>query len=337
MIIKKENIKEVLNIINESCEEYSIKDYLGVANMMTYKYALDKIAEKRKYQEGQKILEEDLIDIKTRVNDIITYLASELKKKEKEMINFDKMKFNALDTLTTATDYLYAVAMEKLGCPDIPASFGLDVCENSKKHANKLDEQIKKPYLDKEYSTQDFFNSTRKQDADVVRHRTTDLIRECSLNITTDQLALLVAEYQALNLRQKGHGRVWRFFHGQENDKRTQLLEDMEKAIIKAVGKQVNLEPIETSPSDIAMLLNNKLIEKKSIKASKPDGFADRYNITGMVKYEPSELEINVQNQINPNVQNIIIDEENNLNNEVMDNQIDENDLENEKSKQKNI
>ena len=150
-------------------------------------------------------------------------------------------------------------------------------------------------------------------------------------------MALLVAEYQALNLRQKGHGRIWRFFHGQENDKRTQLLEDMEKAIIKAVGKQVNLEPTETSPSDIAMLLNNKLIEKKSIKASKPDEFANRYNITGMVIYEPSELEINLQNQINPNVQNIIVDEVNNLDNEVMNNQIEENDLENEKSKQQHI
>ena len=47
--------------------------------------------------------------------------------------------------------------------------------------------------------------------------------------------------------------------------------------------------------------------------------------------------EINIQNQINPNVQNIIVNEVNNLDNEVMNNQIDENDLENEKSKQNYI
>ena len=47
--------------------------------------------------------------------------------------------------------------------------------------------------------------------------------------------------------------------------------------------------------------------------------------------------EINLQNQINPNVQNIIVDEVNNFNNEVMNNQIGENDLENEKVKQKYI
>ena len=56
-----------------------------------------------------------------------------------------------------------------------------------------------------------------------------------------------------------------------------------------------------------------------------------------MVIYEPSELEINIQNQINPNVRNIIVDEVNNLDNEVMNNQIEENDLENEKSKQQYI
>ena len=47
--------------------------------------------------------------------------------------------------------------------------------------------------------------------------------------------------------------------------------------------------------------------------------------------------ERNLQNQINPNVQNIIVNEVNNLDNEVMNNQIDENNLENEKSKEKYI
>lgn len=295
MIIKKENINEVLTIINERCEEYGIEDDFGVANMMTYNYALENMAKKSQYQEGQKISEDDLNDIKKRVNDIITHLASEIKKKE--MIDLDKSNFNGLDTLTAATDYLYAVAMEKLGCPDIPASFGLDVCKKNQKHAKELDTKIKKSYLDKEYSTQTYFNNQREQDADVVRHRTKDLIRECGLQITAEQLANLVAEYQALNLRQKGHGRIWRFFHSGENDKRTQLLEDMEKAITKAVGEKVNLEPTEKTPSDIAILLNNKLIEKKAIGAAKPDEFASRYNITNMVKYEQSELEINISNK----------------------------------------
>ena len=43
MIIKKENINEVLTIINERCEEYGIEEDFGVANMMTYNYALENI------------------------------------------------------------------------------------------------------------------------------------------------------------------------------------------------------------------------------------------------------------------------------------------------------
>ena len=98
--------------------------------MSSYRYTLSTIANKSNYQEGQKISEEDLNTIKEKVNSLITTIANEIKKNETEMHHFDKMYFNGFDTLMAATDYLYAMAMEKLGCPDIPASFGADVCNN---------------------------------------------------------------------------------------------------------------------------------------------------------------------------------------------------------------
>lgn len=295
MIIKKENIDEVLTKINDICEEYGIENDFDIMQMTGFNISLDAIAKKSNYQEGQKISEDDLNIIKEKVNSLITSVASEIKKKENKMTDTDRTYFNAFNTLMAATDYLYAQAMKKLGCPDIPASFGLDVCENNQKYAKELDAKIKKSYFDKEFSTKTRFDNQRKKDADVVRRNNKQLISDCNSKIAnTDQLAELVAEYQALNLRQKGHGRIWRFFHSGENDERTELLNDMKAAIIKAIGVEVSLEPEDKSPSDITMLLNNKLIEKNSIEASKPDAFASRYKISDMVEYEPAELGINI-------------------------------------------
>ena len=54
MIIKKENINEVLTMINERCEEYGIEEDFGVANMMTYNYALENMAKKKSISRGSK-------------------------------------------------------------------------------------------------------------------------------------------------------------------------------------------------------------------------------------------------------------------------------------------
>ena len=279
--------------------------------MSSYRITLGTIANKSNYQEGQKISEEDLNTIKEKVNNLIATVANEIKKKEME--HFDKMYFNGFDTLMAATDYLYAMAMEKLGCPDIPASFGLDVCNNNQKYAKELDTQIKKSYFDNQFSTKTYFDKQRKKDADEVRRKNKDLIKNCNSQIaTTEQLAELVAEYQALNLRQKGHGRIWRFFHRGENDERTELLNEMKAAIIKAIGVEVNLEPEDKSPSDITMLLNNRIIEKNAAEAATTDAFARRYNVSDVVKNsQPEKIENyvkenNVDNEkrINLNINN---------------------------------
>jgi hypothetical protein len=226
-------------------------------------------------------------------------MAFELKK-EKNILNKDsKMYFSGFDTLMAANDYLFTLAMKKLGCPDMPTSFGLDVCTNIQNTAKELDETIKQSYYNEEYSTKTYFDNQRKKDADDVRFKNKSLIStfKSSLGGTADQLAELVAEYQALKLRQDGHGAIWRFFHRTQNKERVELLEDMKSAITNAVGDNVNLDPKEKTPADIAALLNNKLIDKKGIEAFKPESFAKRSNSMDSIIYDPILKEGSISNQ----------------------------------------
>lgn len=307
MFIKKENVDEVLELTHANCEEYNIDNRFDAMLMLSYKNLLDEIAKKSKYKEGTTILESDLEKIKTNVNDIITDLAKEIEKREQELIDFDRMHFSGFDTLMAANDYLYALAMQKLGCPDMPTSFGADVCTNIQKHAKKLDEKVKKSYYNKDYSTKTYFDNQRKKDADVVRFKNKSLISDINSKLgTPDQIAELVAEYQALKLRQDGHGRIWRFFHRTENNERMELLADMKAAITNAVGEDVNLDPKEKTPADIAKLLNDKLIDKKATEALNHDEFAKRCKCADKISYEKLPKENSIAKQEN-NKQNVNI------------------------------
>jgi hypothetical protein len=288
MYIKKENVDKALDITREKWEEYENYNSMDYMLLLGYKNTLDIIAKKSKYQEGEKISESDLANIKSKVNDIINFMARELKQKENTIDKIDKRDFDAFDMLMAANDYLYAQAMVKLGCPDIPTSFGADVCQNIQKHAKTLDKTIKKTYFDEEFSIKDYFDKQRKMSAESVRHKNKDLIYNAKTKIIDqEQLAELVAEYQALNLRQDGHGAIWRFFHRTENNERNELLADMKDAITKAIGADAIFDIIEKTPSDIAATLNNQLIDKKGIEAVKPDVFVKRCNLSGeMVSYE---------------------------------------------------
>jgi hypothetical protein len=314
MYIKKENVDKVLELTKENCENYDIHDRFDSMMMIAFDYVLDNIAKKNKYQEGAKILESDLAVIKEKVNDIITCMVGELEKNEREMIKVERMEFNAFDTLVAASDYLYALAMKKLGCPDMPTSFGDDVYANIQNHAKKLDEKVKKSYYDEEYSIKTYFDNQRRMDADTVRFNNKSIIRDINLKVgTPDQIAVLVAEYQALKLRQKGHGAIWRFFHKNENEERTQLLADMKAAIASAVGEDVSLEPEENTPFDIATLLNNKIVEKKGIEALNPETFARRCNCIGMIVYDQKPIESSLLNQEQNNLNVNSVENENRI------------------------
>ena len=314
MYIKKENIDNVLELTKKNCENYDIHDRFDSLLMINFNYVLDNIAKKSKYQEGAKILESDLAVIKEKVNDIITCMVGELEKNEREMVKVDRMEFNAFDTLVAASDYLYAVAMKKLGCPDMPTSFGDDVYANIQNHAKKLDAKVKKSYYDEEYSIKTHFDDQRRMDADEVRFKNKSLIDDINLKVgTPDQIAGLVAEYQALMLRQKGHTAIWRFFHKKENEERTQLLADMKAAIASAVGEDVSLEPEENTPSNIATLLNNKIIEKKGIEALNPEAFAQRCNCIGMIVYDQKPIESSLLNQEQNNLNVNSVENENRI------------------------
>ena len=130
--------------------------------------------------------------IKEKVNFFIIDIAGDLEKKEHELDKIDRTYFNGFNTLMAATDYLYAHAMKKLGCPDIPPSFGDDVTKNPQKYAKSLDTKIRKAYYDADYSTKTYFDNQRKKNADVVRFNNKSLIAEnkifLSLKISVQEI-----------------------------------------------------------------------------------------------------------------------------------------------------
>ena len=139
MFIKKEKVDEVLKTANENCKKYNIQDSFGVLMMISYNTLLDNIAKKNNYKEGEAISEDDLKAIQKNVKDVIANVASQTESNQEKKFVMDKMYFSGYDTLMAANDYLYALAMKKLGCPDIPTSFGLDVASNIQNTAKRLD------------------------------------------------------------------------------------------------------------------------------------------------------------------------------------------------------
>lgn len=307
MFIRKENVDEVLKTANENCKNYNIQDSFGVLMMISYNTLLDNIAKKNNYKEGEAISEDDLKAIQKNVKDVIDNVASQTKSNQEKKFVMDKMYFSGYDTLMAANDYLYALAMKKLGCPDIPTSFGSDVVSNIQNTAKRLDATVKQSYYDHEYSTKTYFDKQRKKDADEVRFKNKSLIQAFNTSLgSVNQLAELVAEYQALKLRQDGHNGFWRFFHRGENKERMQLLEDMKSAIGKAVGNDVSLDPNEKTPADIANLLNNKMIDKKAKDALKSEKFAERCKCEDKISNEKLPKENQVVEQPNNVIENVI-------------------------------
>ena len=108
-----------------------------------------------------------------------------------------------------ATDYLFALSMEKLGYPDISPLFGEDFLKTIHSTAENVAKNTLRSADDTgRYSSSTHFDNQRRQDADVVRESNSTILKSVKENPTTFDIATLAAEYQALKQRQDGHGRV---------------------------------------------------------------------------------------------------------------------------------
>ena len=230
MFIKKESIDSVFAKTQENFKNTGIQIKPGV--MKRFEDALSEIAANSVYEEGAQIKESDLMKIINEAGLIFNDIASG-----------DKEIKKPVNALMTVTDYLYAMAMQKLGSPDIPALFGAEMQKNVCNFAAKI---IGKQSLDRgQFFADRVYEAQRGMDAADISETETVKYAISAAKVkaaTPAQVERLAAEYQALAKRQSNHGFFWRLFHREENEARTELLSKMEGALKTMLGDNANLK-----------------------------------------------------------------------------------------------
>ena len=248
MFIKKESINGVFAKTLENFKNTGIQ--IKPAAMKRFEDALAEIAANSAYEEGAKIKESDLMKITNEAGLIFDDIASGNKEIKKPV-----------DALMTVTDYLYAMAMHKLGSPDIPVLFGAEMQKNVCSFAAKI---IGEQSLGGLFFADNVYEAQRGMDAADISETEAvkNAIDAAKVKAATPaQVEKLVAEYQALAKRQDGHGFFWRMFHSKENAARTQLLSKMEGALKKMLGDNANIKnstPLLLAESSIRNTVANE-------------------------------------------------------------------------------
>lgn len=249
MYIKKSQVKNAFNRTSAVCNDMNVK--FRISDLNLFKTTLDSIASARNYSEGQSISKDDLDTISTHVINLIDGMTQHISKNTSTYLNEKGKMPIPVDFVMAAGDYLYMMAMDKLGCPDIPTLFGASVQQNLETSAMNIHRAFVKYDMSKESA----FKAQRGKNADVMRKEGVDeLIKVVGKNTgTSRQSADLLANYQALKERQNRHGAIWRFFHREENLQRTALLNDMKSALNARFKNSINLD--NASPSETARKL----------------------------------------------------------------------------------
>ena len=197
-----------------------------------FRRTLKGIAEISKYTEGQEMHKNDIEAISAAMNKVFDGVAQ----------NFDKLddafksKTNLSNYSAAAYQYLFALTMKELNCPEVPeyAFYGpmSAFARNVSKRKNH-DEKI---------SVEDTYKKQRRTNAkDIIRYHSVDSMMK-KINDGLDRpedLGELYAEYRALTIRQENHTGIWRFFHRGENEERTNLLKEMETALKKRIPEEM--------------------------------------------------------------------------------------------------
>ena len=242
MFIKKEAIDSVLLKMQENLKKTGIQIRPDV--LERFENSLVEIANNGAYQEGTKIKEADLVKITNEAELVIHDIAS-VKGEIKAPV----------EQLMIATYYLYAVAMKKLGSPDIPLLFGTEMQNIVCKFATNI--SSRQTLVQGDYFAEDIYDAQRGKNADVVKAEVQVALDAARVAAATpSQVQHLVAEYQALAKRQNAHGFFWRLFHRAENAARVDLLSEMEQHLKTMLGEDVNLM------KSTSLYLAEKTIEK---------------------------------------------------------------------------
>lgn len=275
MFIKKEYVNEVLAKAEGNLQQSGIN--LDPKLMKRFKTELSEIAKNSSYKEGDRIDATHFFKISNEVGLVISSVKNYLIG-SKNRLSSDQLKsYEPMDSLMTVTDYLYAMTMQALGCPSIPASFGSTIQKNVGDLSTAINCNLKLNMSDS--YTYQVYDHQRGKDTEEIRETVFELASNANQNIASPrEIETLAAEYRALQRRQNDHGFVWRLFHPRENAERTHLLGEMESALKNVLGQNVNL--MKNSPLSLAESMFKKSAIENAKAAFSDDAMSKRIGVS---------------------------------------------------------
>ena len=135
MHIKTEFVNEIFEKAKERMQKAGIS--VKEDDIQRFQRTLDDIASRKKYEPGEALNTNNCMLLMGDVTFAITNIRDDLAK-----LNAGKGEVDYVDQLMSVTDYFYAMAMQKLGCPDIPASFGGIFMETIDRSATAVNSKV---------------------------------------------------------------------------------------------------------------------------------------------------------------------------------------------------
>jgi hypothetical protein len=249
MYIKKDKIEKITKKTIDKCLElrvqFSREDlhfYQGI--LRSLKDQNQSLKDKNKYyKEGEEISARDQRTIDEEVAKLLRAVQVRTVSTQKKAPGSLEIK-DAAEYMMTAMDYLYALTMKNLGSPDMDPFIG----PKSKSALEQAAVSIYSAYQNKDSSRFDHiidqtYQNQRGKNASDLKNNfgIEDRIAQAKKSTAhPDEIAQLLADYRALQTRQKNHGPVWRLFHLKENEARNQLLGQMKDALDIALQAELN-------------------------------------------------------------------------------------------------
>ena len=325
MHVKKGKADRLLELASQRYLDKNIHRFVDEGYIDGYHELLKDIAKKSEYKEGEKITNSDLSRIqkavvatldemrRLMVDQPLTLAEIKEKKGEREFNRIlslpdnekqkairdiekkgrlseeEQTQYDILGAIIAVNDYMYAMAMKYLDCPDIPESFGIEMQNAIKNIANRAEFEMKKEDFE-DTAVEMYYATQRGKSAKQVSEATEEVKKLIEdKKALPSSVAQYASEYYALKIRQKGHGKLWIFFHKKENEARNKLLGDMEKTLKTFLGEGEKLDNLDSIK--VAKIYNKNNIESRANEAFQ-NGIAKRIGMApDLINDKPTSTE----------------------------------------------
>ena len=308
MYVKSDKVERFLEVTNQKYLDKNIHKFVDIGYVEGLQLLLEDIAKKSGYTEGERIMNSDLLRIKNAVAMIHNQMRVNMVNEQKDLKGKALLQYDPFTAMVNVNDYLYAMTMKTLGCPDIPESFGIGMQNLIKDIAHKAEFELKESDY-KKTSIDNYYEKQRRQNAVKVRKDTRENEKAILNNEASSlRVAKYAGEYYALKKRQEGHGKVWRFFHKKENEQRTKLLSIMEKTLKTILKDDDKLEDLD--PQKIAEIYNKQQLTGR-LNETVQSGIAKRNEVpTNFFAHTPTTTARAEKEIDNPNQEDIELESE---------------------------